>query len=151
MYYNKGKKINLKIFLKKITQIKKLCYNIYVVISISLTKKLLGEFMKTNEKIMEEGKIIIENDAKEYFGLSSARNTYPFKRLIKQKENGLELSKIDLTELFEELGQLYYSNGNIDHNDLEQLSEKEIQELEEFELKEMQKQKNEILEFLTKL
>lgn len=107
--------------------------------------------MKTNEKIMEEGKIIIENDAKEYFGLSSARNTYSFKRLINQKENGLELSKIDLIELFEELGQLYYSNGNIDHNDLEQLSEKEIQELEEFELKEMQKQKNEILEFLTKL
>ena len=104
--------------------------------------------MKTNKQIIEEAKRIIENDAKEYYGLLSARNYQQFKRLIEQEEAGIEPSKYDWLELLELLKQNYCSNINLDGDELEFLSDDELAELERFETEELIKNENEISDYL---
>lgn len=106
---------------------------------------------KTNYQIMKESKAIILNDAKEYCGLLNARNYQQFNRLVEQQKSGLELSKYDLAELEELLHQEYYSNCNLEPDELEQLSDNELVELEIFELEELIKNENEISDYLISL
>ena len=95
---------------------------------------------------LEEEKKVINDDIKNYIILK-ARNTEEFKRLTKQKNYGLELSKYDLNEMFEKLEMNYSANANADCENFEKF---EIAELKNYESVAIQKAKHEILELLEK-
>lgn len=95
---------------------------------------------------LEEEKKVINDDIKNYIILK-ARDTEEFKRLTKQKNYGLELSKYDLNEMFEKLEMNYSANGNADCENFEEF---EIAELKDYESVAIQKAKHEILELLEK-
>lgn len=95
---------------------------------------------------LEEEKKVINDDIKNYIILK-ARDTEEFKRLTKQKNYGLELSKYDLNEMFEKLEMNYSANANADCENFEEF---EIAELKNYESVAIQKAKHEILELLEK-
>ena len=95
---------------------------------------------------LEEEKKVINNDIKNYIILK-ARDTEEFKKLTKQKNYGLELSKYDLNEMFEKLEMNYSANANADCENFEEF---EIAELKNYESVAIQKAKHEILELLEK-
>ena len=95
---------------------------------------------------LEEEKKVINDDIKNYIILK-ARDTEEFKRLTKQKNYGLDLSKYDLNEMFEKLEMNYSANANADCENFEEF---EIAELKDYESVAIQKAKHEILELLEK-
>ena len=95
---------------------------------------------------LEEEKKVINDDIKNYIILE-ARDTEEFKRLMEQKNYGLELSKYDLNEMFEKLEMNYSANANADCENFEEF---EIAELKNYESVAIQKAKHEILELLEK-